>query len=194
MKNDSPKQNYITVFVSEAYKINKSKALELGFQKVGISSPELPLKNNQYYDDWLMAGKNGNMQWLDRRKEVRKDIYQYFPEVQSVISVAINYFTGNAQNIAAKSDNSVNFSNYAWGTDYHAIVKDKLNLLLKYIQVELNQNIKGLTCVDTSPLMEKQWAQRSGIGWQGKHTILINEDYGSWLLFRRIVIRYSLEI
>ncbi len=171
----------------------KSKALELGFQKIGISSAKKPLHNQNLLDDWLNSGKHGTMQWMDARRDERKSINRYFPEVKSVISVAINYFTGNSDAIAAEGNPSVKFSNYSWGTDYHIIVKQRLQDLLEYIKNELSQDVKGLTCVDTSPILEKQWAQRAGIGWQGKHTLLINEQYGSWLFLGELLLDIPLD-
>ncbi len=165
----------------------KSKAFEVGFQKIGISSPTEPLMYNNYFDDWLASGKNGTMKWLANRKEERKDIYKYFPEVKSVISVAMNYFTGACDKIIVNEKQTHKFSNYAWGKDYHIIVKQKLNQLLGYIKNDLNQNIMGVVCVDSSPIMEKQWAQRGGIGWQGKHTILINDEIGSWMFLGELI-------
>ncbi len=159
----------------------KSKAHDLGFQKIGISSPKEPFAYNDYFDEWISLGKNGIMQWLENRKEERKDIYKYFPEVKSVISLAINYYTEN-------KNNQVKFSKYAHGTDYHIIVKQKLNALLDFIKANLNQNVKGVACVDSSPIMEKQWAQRGGIGWQGKHTLLINDEFGSWLFLGELLL------
>lgn len=171
----------------------KSKVLELGFQKVGISSPTEPLLYNDYFDSWLASEKNGTMKWLENRKEERKDVIKYFPEVKSVISVAMNYFTGICDQIVTNSNQSIKFSKYAWGKDYHIIIKQKLNELLDYIKNDFNLEVKGLTCVDSSPVMEKQWAQRGGIGWQGKHTILINEDYGSWMFLGELLLDVPLD-
>ena len=141
---------------------------------------------NNYFDDWLSSGKNGTMKWLENRKEERKDILKYFPEVKSVILVAMNYYTDNEKP-------QINFSKYAHGKDYHIIVKQRLNALLDYIKDELNNNVNGIMCVDSSPIMEKQWAQRGGIGWQGKHTIIINEDYGSWMFLGELLLDIPLE-
>ena len=164
----------------------KSKAHEIGFQKIGISSPDIPLLYNDYFDIWLSSGSNGTMKWLENRKEERKDIIKYFPEVKSVISVAINYYTDI-------ENQKVKFSKYAHGKDYHIIVKQKLKELLDYIKNELNQDTKGIASVDSSPIMEKQWAQRGGIGWQGKHTILINNEYGSWIFLGELLLDIPLE-
>ncbi len=164
----------------------KSKAIEIGFQKIGISPPNIPLLYKNYFDKWLSSDKNGTMKWLENRNEERKDIYKYFPEVKSVISVAINYYTDT-------ENQQVKFSKYAHGKDYHIIVKQKLNELLYSINEEYNQDIKGIVCVDSSPVMEKQWAQRGGIGWQGKHTILINDEFGSWMFLGELLLDIPLE-
>lgn len=164
----------------------KSKALELGFQKVGISATDESFSYNNYFDQWLASGKNGTMKWLESRKEERKDILKYFPDVKSVISVALNYYTDG-------KNPQINFSKYAHGKDYHIVVKQKLNELLNHIKNELNPNAYGIICVDSSPIMEKQWAQRGGIGWQGKHTIMINEDYGSWMFLGELLLDIHLE-
>ena len=148
---------------------------------------------NNYFDNWLASGKNGTMKWLENRKQERKNIIKYFPEVKSIISVAINYFTGTSDQIVTKVKSEYKFSNYAWGKDYHIIVNQKLNQLLDYINNIHHQNVYGIVCVDSSPIMEKQWAQRGGIGWQGKHTILINEDYGSWIFLGELLLDVRLE-
>lgn len=171
----------------------KSKAFELGFDKIGISDPVAQLDHLDYYDDWIVSGKNGSMGWLERRTEERKDVTKYFPEIRSVITVAINYFTGRSEDIVNNKKDEFKFSNYAWGTDYHIIVKEKLKLLLKSVENEMNTDAKGVICVDTSPIMEKQWAKQAGIGWQGKNTLLINEDLGSWMFLGELLLDIDLE-
>jgi len=164
----------------------KSKAHKIGFHKIGISSPVEPLKYSDYFDNWLSVGKNGIMHWLENRTGERKNIFNYFPEVQSVISVAINYYTDTGNQL-------IKFSKYAHGKDYHIVVKQKLNELLDYIRSDLNQNVNGVSCVDSSPIMEKQWAQRGGIGWQGKHTVLINDEFGSWMFLGELLLDIPLD-
>ena len=173
--------------------IIKSKALELGFDKIGISDPAKQLNYLDYYDDWTASGKNGTMEWLERRVDERKDVKKYFPEIKSVITVAINYFTGTSSEIIKDNKNEFKFSNYAWGVDYHLLIKEKLNLLLNSIKDETGQEVKGVICVDTSPIMEKQWARQAGIGWQGKNTLIINDELGSWLFLGELLIDLELE-
>ena len=95
----------------------------------------------------------------------------------------------------SQSDIQSNYkiSNYAWGDDYHDIIKTKLFSLLEEVKKQ-SPEIKGLVCVDTAPLMEKVWAQRAGLGWQGKHTNLISSDYGSWLFLGEILLDIELDI
>ena len=128
------------------------------------------------------------MAWIEKRKEERANIHKYYPEAKSVISIAINYFTGNSKDKFEKHK----ISNYAWGDDYHIIIKNKLHLLLKYIK-SLNSNINGICCVDTSPVSEKIWAQRAGIGWIGKHTNLITREFGSWVFLGELIVDSELE-
>ncbi|MCJ7801205.1 MAG: tRNA epoxyqueuosine(34) reductase QueG [Candidatus Marinimicrobia bacterium] len=171
----------------------KSKAHEIGFNKIGISSPVEPLMYNDYFDNWLDAGKNGTMTWLENRKEERKDVNNYFLGVKTVVSVTMNYFTGSGYEIVANGKQKHKFSNYAWGKDYHIVIKQKLNELLDHIKNELNQDTNGIVSVDSSPVMEKQWAQRGGIGWQGKHTILINNEFGSWIFLGELLLDIPLD-
>ena len=127
------------------------------------------------------------MGWMQTRSEERTNIYTYFPEAKSVISLAMNYFTGNANN-----DIMGKISNYAWGDDYHETIKPRLNSLLNSI-ISKQSDAVGIVCVDTSPVMEKAWAQKGGLGWIGKHTNLITRDYGSWIFLGEIVINLELE-
>ena len=170
----------------------KAKAVELGFGKIGITSPNISLQHLDFYDEWIKSGKNGTMQWMEKRSEERKDITKYFPEVKSIISVVINYYTGNSSEIVDKKNGVYKFSNYAWGGDYHTVIKDKLNELLQYIKSELRIDTKGLVCVDTSPVMEKQWAKQAGLGWQGKNTLLLNNDFGSWMFLGELLLDIQL--
>jgi epoxyqueuosine reductase len=106
-----------------------------------------------------------------------------------VISLGLNYYVGKDQ---ADLKSNYKFSNYAWGDDYHSVIKSKIFSLLEFIK-ESMPNTKGLVCVDTAPIMEKVWAQRAGLGWQGKHTNLISTDFGSWLFLGELVIDFDLD-
>jgi len=167
----------------------KYRASELGFQKVGIAAAEIIPETRNNLQEWLAKGNHASMQWLEKRQNERGDIFSYFQEARSIISVGMNYFTGLSKNIV---NAELNFSNYAWGDDYHQILKEGLYSLLEYIKSE-NDGVKGIVCVDTSPVLEKVWAQRAGLGWQGKHTNLISRDYGSWLFLGELILDIKLE-
>lgn len=163
----------------------KKRALKLGFDKVGIA-PAGPLnEEGVHLQQWLDRGYHATMNWMLSRVNERRDVHQYFPEAKSVVSVAMNYFHSTTKG-------KLKVSNYAWGDDYHAVLKKLLIQLLKDIQ-ERFPGVKGIVCVDTSPVMEKVWAQRGGLGWIGKHTNLISRDYGSWLFLGELILDCELE-
>ncbi len=167
----------------------KKKAEELGFQKVGIARAEKTPQEKSDLDSWLMQGNHASMAWMMNRKDERGNIHKYFPEARSVVAVGMNYYTGNDQD-DLRSD--YKFSNYAWGDDYHTVLKKQLYQLLKWIK-ENNSKVKGVVCVDTSPVMDKVWAQRGGLGWIGKHTNLISRDLGSWLFLGELILDLELD-
>ena len=167
----------------------KKKAEELGFQKVGIARAEKTPKEKSDLDSWLMQGNHASMTWMMKRKDERGNIHKYFPGARSVIAVGMNYYTGKNQD-DLRSD--YKFSNYAWGDDYHTVLKKQLYQLLNWIK-ENNSKVKGVVCVDTSPVMDKVWAQRGGLGWIGKHTNLISRDLGSWLFLGELILDLELD-
>jgi len=167
----------------------KKKAKELGFQKVGIAKAKETLQERDDLESWLNKGHHANMEWMFKRKDERGDIHTYFPEAKSVVSLGLNYFVGKDQkNI--KSNYKI--SNYAWGDDYHNILKKKIFQLLNWIKSS-SPDVKGIACVDTSPVMDKVWAKNAGLGWLGKHTNLITRDYGSWVFLGELILDLELD-
>ena len=169
--------------------IIKEKAIELGFHKVGIAKATKTKQEQERLDEWLDQKKHADMEWIENRKSERGNIFNYFSEAKTVISLGMNYYVGKDQ---SDLTSDFKFSNYAWGDDYHLVIKSKLFSLLEFIKNK-KPNVKGLVCVDTAPIMEKVWAQRAGLGWQGKHTNLISTDFGSWLFLGEIIIDFELE-
>jgi len=167
----------------------KIKCLELGFQKVGITEAVPTQKEKENLNVWLDNEHNGSMEWIQKRREERGDIFQYYPEAKSIISVGMNYFSDYKQD-DLQSD--LKFSNYAWGDDYHNILKSGLFILLDWLKEE-DPEINGIVCVDTSPVMDKVWGQKAGLGWQGKHTNLITRDYGSWIFLGELLLNTKLD-
>ena len=167
----------------------KEKAIELGFHKVGIAKAAKTKQEQERLNQWLDQKKHADMEWIENRKSERGNIFNYFSEAKTVISLGMNYYVGKGQ---SDLTSDFKFSNYAWGDDYHLVIKSKLFSLLEFIKNK-KPNVKGLVCVDTAPIMEKVWAQRAGLGWQGKHTNLISTDFGSWLFLGEIIIDFELE-
>ncbi len=167
----------------------KKKAIDLGFEKIGITKAIKTDKENSKLNNWLDNGNHASMEWMEKTRQKRGDIFAYFPEAKSVISVGLNYFSGKSQK-DLKSD--YKFSNYAWGDDYHKVLKKRLYALLNWIK-ESKPDTKCIACVDTSPVMDKVWAQKAGLGWIGKHTNLISRDYGSWLFLGELLLDLELD-
>ena len=166
--------------------IIKQEALKNGFDLFG-ATPALNKKSNKL-DEWLIEGYHASMKWMETRKDERNDIYKYFPEVKTVISLGYNYYTDEND----LETNNLKMSNYAWGEDYHLIIKKKLYTIIESIK-EYKKDFKFRVCVDTSPILEKPWAQKAGLGWIGKHTNLINENLGSWFFLAEILLDFELE-
>jgi len=168
----------------------KRKALEIGFHKIGIARAEPLEAETEYLRQWLGKNFHGEMRWMEREPEKRGDPRLIFPGAKSIVAVALNYFTPHAHELPGTSKGKV--SRYAWGDDYHDVVKDKLRALLAWIKSE-NAEVEGKICVDTTPVMDKAWAQRAGLGWIGKHSNLITKEYGSWVFLGEILLDVELE-
>ena len=134
----------------------RSKAIKLGFDKVGIAKADSITKQKDDLERWISNDGHASMKWIADRKSERGDIHEYFPSAKSVISVAMNYYVGMDQ---SDINSDYKFSNYAWGDDYHDILKMRLIELLDWLKGECPE-LEGIACVDTSPIMEKVWAQK----------------------------------
>ncbi len=161
----------------------------LGFDKIGVARAEALARDATRLETWLGSGYQGSMSWMARTKEKRTDPRLVYPEARSILSVAMNYYT------PVRHDNRPGIgkiSRYAWGEDYHRILTARLDLLLASIR-KLSPGADGRVYVDTGPVMEKVWAQRAGIGWEGKHTNLITKEVGSWVFLGEILLNIELE-
>ena len=166
----------------------KKQVVASGFHKVGIAAAR-PLDKSIHLNEWLKTKKHGTMNWMETNIEKRMDVTKLYPEARSVISVAHNYYTDYQH---SNDPGKGKISRYAWGKDYHKIIKKKLKNLLKEIQT-LDDSIEGRIFVDTAPIQDKLWAQEAGIGWQGKNTNIITREMGSWIFLGEIVINKELE-
>jgi epoxyqueuosine reductase len=164
----------------------KTRARELGFHKVGIVRAEALFSEHERLSEWLRRGYHGEMSWMARDPEQRADSRKLFPAARSVIVVALNYYTSHEH---LQKPGKV--SRYAWGDDYHDVVGDKLRQLLTWIRVQWPE-AEGKVCVDIQPMMDKAWAQRAGLGWIGKHTNLITEEFGSWVFIGELLLNLEL--
>ncbi|MGH9949944.1 MAG: tRNA epoxyqueuosine(34) reductase QueG, partial [Pyrinomonadaceae bacterium] len=167
----------------------KERSVELGFCKIGIVAADSLTAEGEQFFEWLGRGFHGEMAWMNREPEKRVDPKLIFPDAKSVIVVAMNYYTPHHH---ADSESTGKISRYAWGDDYHDVLKEKLRELLDWIKTEIPE-ADGKICVDTTPIMEKAWAVRAGIGWLGKHSNVITTDHGSWVFLGEIILNIELE-
>ncbi len=149
----------------------KSKALELGFSKVGIARADALNTEAVRLNEWLNRGFHASMQWMEKNVDKRTDPSRIVPGARSVISVALNYYTPQEHSVNPKTGK---ISRYAWGDDYHIHVTKRIQMLFECI-IQLAPEAQGRYYVDTGPVMDKAWAARAGIGWQGKHTNIITK-------------------
>lgn len=147
----------------------------LGFHCVGFAPPELPDVADRF-PQWLAAGYQAGMDYMDRHSDIRMDPRAFFPEVKTVIAAAMNYYNPPP----GRPPDAPHISRYAWGRDYHKVLRKRLRRLMEEIEA-LVPGARGRVAVDTSPVLDKVWAAAAGIGWQGKHTNLITRSAGSWV-------------
>ncbi len=153
-----------------------------GISEAGFLSEEAPRLEN-----WLSENRHGDMGWMENHFEKRLDPTLLVPGAKSVISLAYNYFNPEKQ----VDPESPKISMYAYGRDYHKVVKKKLKVLLNDLRIEFG-SIEGRAFVDSAPVMDKAWAKKAGIGWVGKHTNLINRKAGSYFFLAELIIDLSL--
>ncbi len=167
----------------------RTEALALGFSHVGFA-PAVPLEQESIHlNAWLNAGYHAGMQWLEKDPARRSDPRQVLEGTESVMSVAMNYFTPMEH---SRRTGDARISRYAWGDDYHDLLGSRLAALEEVIRAEL-PHARTRRYVDTGPVMDKAWAVRSGIGWLGKHGNVITRDRGSWIFLGEILTTAKLE-
>lgn len=156
-------------------------AAELGFADAGFAPAERLYGEGRHFKEWLAKGFQADMAWMERDVEKRIDAGQFLERARTVISLICNYYTAYRHTGEAGK-----ISRYAWGDDYHDIVKENLRLLAARI-AEAVPDVNTRICSDTSAFMDKAWAVRAGLGWQGKHSNLITRAIGSWVFIGAIV-------
>ena len=164
----------------------KSRALELGFDAVGVARLE-PLEARAHFEAWLAAGRHGEMHWLasEKHRERRADPSQLVPGIRAVVCVALCH---PPDRDAGRDQRLGRIARYASGEDYHRIMKDKLLQLERWIQRELFPGSGSLWYADTGAILERGWAERAGLGWVGKHAGVLSETLGSWFLLGELLV------
>lgn len=167
----------------------KERALFEGFNKVGIVGAESLEDEGRRLKDWLARGHHGDMSWMARDVRKRIDPREIFPQAHAVVVVALNYFTPHQHQ---QTPTTGKVSRYAWGDDYHDVVKEKLLSLLAWIKKQA-PHAEGKVCVDIQPTMDKAWAVRAGLGWLGKHSNVITPEHGSWVFIGELFLNLDLD-
>ncbi|WP_242092628.1 tRNA epoxyqueuosine(34) reductase QueG [Aestuariivivens sediminicola] len=165
----------------------KSEAKRLGFLSCGISKAEFLEQEAPRLEHWLKKGMHGEMHYMENHFDKRLDPTKLVEGSKSVVSLLLNYYPSETQNTQ-----SYKLSKYAFGTDYHFVIKEKLNHLLHYIREEIGE-VDGRAFVDSAPVMDKAWAARSGLGWIGKHSNLLTRQVGSFYFIAELIIDLELE-
>lgn len=168
-------------------KMIKDRAVKLGFFACGISRAGHLQEEESRMEAWLARGKHGEMSWLERNREKRYNPERLVPGAKSVITVLYNY----APTEQLPEEDNYRISNYAYGTDYHKVVKEKLYLLLQYLEEETGKS-KARVFVDSAPVLDRAWAHRAGLGFIGKNTLLINREGGSYLFIGHIITQLEI--
>lgn len=166
----------------------KRKAAELGFFFTGFSKAEFLEKEAVELEDWLKRSFHGKMAYMENHLDKRLDPRLLVDDAKTVVSLLLNYYPSQHQ---ADVD-APKISKYAYGQDYHDVIKDKLKELLHFIHEEIGE-VSGRVFVDSAPVMDKAWAKRSGLGWMGKHTNIVHPKHGSFFFLAELIIDLEIE-
>lgn len=184
----------------------KSEAFRLGFQLVGVTTPDPP-PHLAVFENWLAAGRQGEMGYLatERARQSRADPRQILPECRSVLVLAARYpvpeYLSYLEEEAGQEGEPANLPSspsqrvaaYAWGDDYHEVFPERLRTLVAFIEAQVGCSIPNRWYTDTGPVLERDMAQRAGLGWIGKNTCLIHPQQGSYFLLAEILLGIELE-
>lgn len=168
----------------------KEEALRIGFDLVGITQARTSEESN-FFESWIKKGYFGEMAYLEKGLQKRKNPATILNKAKSIICCALNYYT-LPKTVA--SPEMGQFSRYTWGRDYHQVMTHKLKELDQFIHTQIDPKSQTKIYADTGPILEKSFAQKAGLGWIGKNTCLINPRYGSWLFLGEILTDLELNI
>jgi epoxyqueuosine reductase len=166
----------------------REEAHRLGFDLVGIASSRNLEEQRPNLHSWIEKKMNAEMSFISRNISSRLDPGYLVPGAKSVIVTGLNYFPRSVQG----GSRIPVISKYAYGEDYHFVIKNKLEKLFDYIHT-INPKVKGKICVDSSPLLEKAWAREAGLGWVGKNSLIITKEYGSFIFLGEIILDIELD-
>ncbi|MFC3416385.1 tRNA epoxyqueuosine(34) reductase QueG [Algoriphagus hitonicola] len=162
----------------------KSTAAQLGFDFCGIAKADFLEEEVPRLEEWLNRNYHGQMAYLANHFDKRLDPTKLVPGAKTVVSLIYNYFP--EKKLPEKAED-IKLAKYAYGQDYHFVIKDKLKTFLEILREEIGE-IEGRVFVDSAPVMERQWAQKSGIGWVGKNSLLLNREMGSFFFLAELII------
>jgi len=165
----------------------KTEAKRLGFLSCGVSKAQFLEEDAPRLEKWLKNNMNGEMHYMENHFDKRLDPTKLVEGSKSVISLLLNYYPSKEQ-----TAESYKLSKYAYGTDYHVVIKDKLKKLLQFIKEEIG-DVHGRVFVDSAPVLDKAWAAKSGLGWMGKHTNLLTQQLGSFYFIAELILDLDLE-
>ena len=168
-------------------KLIKNEAKRLGFISCGVSRAEFLEDEAPRLEKWLKMKMNGKMKYMENYFEKRLDPTKLVDDAKSIISLTYNYYPEDLQNKEAPK-----VSKYAYGMDYHYVIKEKLNFFLTFIKDKIG-NVHGRAFVDSAPILEKAWAAKSGIGWVGKNSNLITKQVGSFYFLAELIVDLDLD-
>src|SRR6266487_1244590 len=168
-------------------RVVKQAAGSLGFEFCGIAKAQTLDEDASRLENWLNKGMHGSMKYMENHFDLRVDPQKLVPGAKSVITLLINYFPSKTQN-----DNSPKISKYAYGKDYHDVIKNRLRNFLQILHGEIGE-VHGLGFVDSAPVLERSWAQRSGLGWIGKNGNLITKQNGSFYFIATLITDLELD-
>ena len=166
----------------------KRIAQELGFAHCGVSQAGFLEDEARNLEEWLKRGYHGKMGYLENHFDKRLDPTKLVPGAKSVISLIYNYFPKEIH----ERDGNPKIAKYAYGEDYHFIIKEKLHAFVERIKEDIGQ-VSGRVFVDSAPVMERTWAEKGGIGWIGKNSLLLNRNMGSFFFLAELILDLELE-
>lgn len=174
--------------MNSAAELIRAEARRLGFTFTGIAKAGFMEEEARHLEAWLKQGLHGKMQYMERYFDLRTDPRLLVEGAKSVVMLAYNYYTKEKQ----RDPEAPKIAMYAYGEDYHTVVRNKLHELLQYIQLHIGE-VNGRCFVDSGPVLERDWAKRSGVGWAGKNTLIIHPRQGSFFFLATLILDLELE-